>query len=181
MNKGKILISNFTLLNDEQFNKSIILIVKDDSKATLGFIINKKTRYLLSDLNERCKGIDIPIYEGGPVGMDTIHFIHKKNNLIKKSKKITNDLYWGTDFKSVTQLLKKNKINKKDVKFFLGYSGWGQNQLQNELNENSWLISSNFISKDILNTSRSFWKKMINNFGEYYKIWSNSPDNPSLN
>ena len=181
MNKGKILISNFTLLNDEQFNKSIVLIVKDDSEATLGFIINKKTHYLLSDLNERSKGVDIPIYDGGPVGMDTIHFIHKKNNLIKKSKKITNDLYWGTDFKSVTQLLKKNKINKKDVKFFLGFSGWGQNQLHDELNENSWLISSNFISNDILNTSRSFWKNMINNFGEYYKIWSNSPDNPSLN
>ena len=75
MNKGKILISNFTLLNDEQFNKSIVLIVKDDSEATLGFIINKKTRYLLSDLNERSKGIDIPIYDGGPVGMD-LSLIH---------------------------------------------------------------------------------------------------------
>ena len=75
MNKGKILVSNFTLLNDNQFNKSVILIVKDDSEATIGFILNKKTNYLISDLNESCVGLDLPVYEGGPVGLD-LSLIH---------------------------------------------------------------------------------------------------------
>ncbi len=181
MNKGKILISNFTLLNDNQFNKSVILIVKDDSEATIGFILNKKTNYLISDLNESCAGLDLPVYEGGPVGLDSLHFVHKKNNLIDGSVKISDDLCWGTDFIRIIKLLKKNKIKKDDIKFFIGYSGWGKNQLSDELNENSWLISSKFSSKDIFTTSHSFWKKKINEFGEYYKIWSNSPDNPNLN
>ena len=75
----------------------------------------------------------------------------------------------------------KDKINKNDIKFFLGYSGWEKNQLRGELDENSWLLSKNFKTKDILETSNVFWKKKINEFGEYYKIWSNSPDNPNLN
>tara|TARA_B100000575_G_C22817544_1_gene481135 strand:+ start:143 stop:688 length:546 start_codon:yes stop_codon:yes gene_type:complete len=181
LNKGKILISNFTLLNDNQFNKSVILIVKDDSEATIGFILNKKTNYLISDLNESCVGLDLPVYEGGPVGLDSLHFVHKKNNLIYGSIKISDDLCWGIDFNGIIKLLKKNKIKKDDIKFFIGYSGWGKNQLSDELNENSWLISSKFSSKDIFTTSQSFWKKKINEFGEYYKIWSNSPDNPNLN
>ena len=70
---------------------------------------------------------------------------------------------------------------KNDIKIFLGYSGWEKNQLRGELDENSWLLSKNFKTKDILETSNVFWKKKINEFGEYYKIWSNSPDNPNLN
>ena len=82
---------------------------------------------------------------------------------------------------NVINLLKQNKLKNNEVKFFIGYSGWGKNQLADEINENSWLISSKFLKKNIFNTSTTFWKKKINEFGEFYKIWSNSPDNPSLN
>ena len=181
MNKGKILVSNFTLLNDLEFNKAVIIIVKDDDEATIGFILNKKSKYIISELNESCKGLDLPIYEGGPVAMDSLHFIHKNCKYFNDSIKINDDLYWGMNFKLAVELLKKDKINKNDIKFFLGYSGWEKNQLRGELDENSWLLSKNFKTKDILETSNVFWKKKINEFGEYYKIWSNSPDNPNLN
>ena len=181
MNTGKILISNFTLLNDNQFNKSVVLLVKDDSEATIGFILNRKTNYLISDLNESCKGLDFPVYEGGPVALDSLHFIHKQNDLIPDSIKVNDDLYWGINFKKAIDLLKTNKIKKGEVKFFIGYSGWSKKQLVDEINENSWLISSNFLCKEILNTSDTFWKNKMNEFGEYYKIWSNSPNNPNLN
>tara|TARA_B100001989_G_scaffold214560_1_gene164816 strand:- start:359 stop:904 length:546 start_codon:yes stop_codon:yes gene_type:complete len=181
LNKGKILVSNFTLLNDLEFNKSVIIIVKDDHEATIGFILNKKSKYIISELNESCKGLDLSVYEGGPVAMDSLHFIHKNCKHFKDSIKINDDLYWGMNFKLAVELLKKDKINKNDIKFFLGYSGWEKNQLRGELDENSWLLSKNFKTKDILETSNVFWKKKINEFGEYYKIWSNSPDNPNLN
>ena len=122
MNKGKILVSNFTLLNDLEFNKSVIIIVKDDEEATIGFILNKKSKYIISDLNESCKGLDLSIYEGGPVAMDSLHFIHKKCKFLNDSIKITDDLYWGMNFKLAVVLLKEDKISKNDIKFFLGYS-----------------------------------------------------------
>mgnify|MGYP006062980295 CR=1 FL=1 len=158
MNKGKILVSNFTLLNDLEFNKSVIIIVKDDEEATIGFILNKKSKYIISDLNESCKGLDLSIYEGGPVAMDSLHFIHKKCKFLNDSIKITDDLYWGMNFKLAVELLKQDKINKNDIKFFLGYSGWEKNQLRGELDENSWLLSKNFKTKDILETSNVFWE-----------------------
>ncbi len=181
MNKGKILVSNFTLINDLEFNKSVIIVVKDDEEATIGFILNKKSKYIISDLNESCAGLDLSIYQGGPVATDSLHFIHKKCDYLNDSIKIKNDLYWGMNFKLAIKLLKSEKINKNNIKFFLGYSGWEKSQLKCELDENSWLLSENFKTKDILKTSNIFWKNKINEFGEYYKIWSNSPDNPNLN
>ena len=118
MNKGKILVSNFTLLNDLEFNKSVIIIVKDDEEATIGFILNKKSKYIISELNESCKGLDLSIYEGGPVAMDSLHFIHKKCKFLNDSIKITDDLYWGMNFKLAVELLKKDEIivfNKVDL------------------------------------------------------------------
>jgi len=64
----------------------------------------------------------------------------------------------------------------------LGYSGWMPNQLDEELLQNSWLVSAldpntvmNGPSKD------DIWKEALLNLGEKYKMWINSPDNPSLN
>ncbi len=181
MYKGKILVSNFTLLNDLEFNKAVIIMVKDDYEGSIGFVLNKKTQYLLSDLNESCKGLEIPVYEGGPVMKDSLHFIHMKTKLLNDSIKITQDLHWGINFNNAINLLKQKKIKKSEIKFFIGYSGWGKNQLKSEKEENSWLISSKFKNKDVLNTENEFWKSKLNEFGEYYKIWSNSPDNPNLN
>ena len=118
MNKGKILVSNFTLLNDLEFNKSVIIIVKDDHEATIGFILNKKSKYIISELNESCKGLDLSVYEGGPVSMDSLHFIHKNCEHFDDSIKITDDLYWGMNFKLAVELLKKIKLIKTILNFF---------------------------------------------------------------
>lgn len=181
MYKGKILISNYTLVNDFEFNKSIILIAENNKKNTIGFVINKKTNYLLSDIDRTFKELKIPIYKGGPVKVDTIHFIHKKSELFEKSKMITEEIFWGNQFEKAIKLIKQKKININEIKFFLGYSGWEKNQLHHEIDEKSWLSTNNYKVSDIFNSEKLIWKKKIEKFGEYYKIWSNSPDNPNYN
>ena len=181
MYKGKILISNFTLVNDLEFNKAVILIVKNDNEGTIGFILNKKSNYLLSDINSGSKELNIPIYKGGPVMMDTLHFIHKKTKLFKKSIKITNEIFWGNEFEKAVQLLSDKKINPKEIKFFIGYSGWDDTQLENEVDEKSWLITKTYSTKEIFDFEKLLWKNSLEKFGDYYKLWSNSPENPNHN
>ena len=181
MRKGKILISNYTLINDFEFNKSVILIVENNKKDTIGFVINKKTNYLLSDIDPTFKELEIPIFKGGPVKFDSIHFIHKKYKLFEKSKMITEEIFWGNQFEKAIKLIQQQKININEIKFFLGYSGWKKNQLDYEIEEKSWLTTNNYKVSDIFNYDKLIWKKKIEKFGEYYKIWSNSPENPNYN
>jgi len=179
--KGKILISNYTLVNDFEFNKSVILIVKNDKKETIGFILNKKSNYLLSDVNSKYEELNIPIYKGGPVMINTIHFIHKKTSLFKNSTMITDDIFWGNEYEKAIELIKNKKINKYEIKFFLGYSGWEKKQLNGEIEEKSWLISKDYKISDIFNSEKLLWKNKLEKFGDYYKLWSNSPENPNYN
>ena len=67
------------------------------------------------------------------------------------------------------------------MKFFLGYSGWDYGQLNRELNENSWLVLKKFNSDDILKSKKDIWKNKLVSFGDKYKLWSNSPENPNYN
>lgn len=181
MYKGKILISNYTLVNDLEFNKAVILIAKSDNEGTIGFILNKKSNYLLSDINSGSKELNIPIYKGGPVMIDTIHFIHKKTKLFQKSIKITNEIFWGNEFEKAIELVRDKKINPKEIKFFIGYSGWDDSQLENEVDEKSWLISEAYSTKEIFDFEKLLWKNNLEKFGDYYKLWSNSPENPNYN
>ena len=73
-------------------------------------------------------------------------------------------------------------INKDNIRFFLGYTGWDANQLETEMNANSWIVIENSYKNNILKKSSSdFWKEQIMELGGEYLIWSNAPENPMLN
>jgi putative transcriptional regulator len=79
-------------------------------------------------------------------------------------------------------LINEGKINKEDIRFFLGYTGWGANQLEEEIESNSWAIATNKYKKGLLSTSsKKIWKEKITELGGDYLIWSNAPENPNLN
>ena len=181
MRKGNLLISNYTLINDLEFNRSVIYITKDNDEGSIGFVINKKSSYKICDLDKKFSDIKAPIYFGGPVGVDTIHFIHRENKMLSSSEKVSNEIYWGRDFDKLISLIRNKKIRINDVKFFLGYSGWDYGQLNRELNENSWLVLKKFNSDDILKSKKDIWKNKLVSFGDKYKLWSNSPENPNYN
>ena len=67
MKKGQILVSNYTLVNDIEFNKTLILIVESNNEGIVGFVFNKESDYQLSEIDEKLRGIDLKIYKGGPV------------------------------------------------------------------------------------------------------------------
>ncbi len=94
---------------------------------------------------------------------------------------ITEEIFWGNQFEKAIKLIQQQKININEIKFFLGYSGWEKNQLDHEIEEKSWLLTNNYKVSDIFNYDKLIWKKKIEKFGEYYKIWSNSPENPNYN
>ena len=73
-------------------------------------------------------------------------------------------------------------IKNSNIRFFLGYTGWDAHQLEDELEEESWIVSENsYQNKIIGKSSTSFWKEKIMELGGDYLIWSNAPENPTLN
>ena len=181
LEKGKILIAEPSIIGDISFNRSIILLVEHGNNGSIGFILNKPMNLNISDLIPEIES-NFKIYNGGPVQQDNLYFIHKISDLIPESIMISEGLYWSGNFEYVLKLIKKGEIKKNDIRFFLGYSGWDSNQLNNELNNNTWILSENSHNKNIITAvDEVFWKNKMLDLGGEYSLWSNAPEHPSHN
>ncbi|MFZ4671623.1 MAG: YqgE/AlgH family protein [Flavobacterium sp.] len=181
LNKGQLLIAEPSIIGDLTFNRAVILLADHNKEGSVGFILNKPLKFKLKDLLPEINS-EFKIYNGGPVEQDNLYFIHNIPDLIKNSIEISNGIFWGGDFELTKELINNGLIKKKNIRFFLGYTGWDSNQLETEIKANAWILTKNSYENKILNkTSSQFWKERIMDIGGEYLIWSNAPENPILN
>ena len=78
-------------------------------------------------------------------------------------------------------MIENQEIFPNEIMFFIGYSGWDFDQLEEELKEDSWIISeleSNNI-KELRDTD--LWKNTLNKMGPKHSAFTNFPEDPSFN
>ena len=181
LKKGSLLIAEPSIIGDLSFNRSVILLADHNDDGSIGFIMNKPLKYTLHDLIPEIKS-SFKIYNGGPVEQDNLYFIHNVPGLIPNSIEISNGIYWGGEYEITKALINSGKISKNNIRFFLGYTGWEEDQLETEMEENSWIVTKNNCENKLIGKSASsFWQKQILELGGNYLIWFNAPENPSLN
>ncbi len=181
LTKGQLLIAEPSIIGDMSFNRSVILLADHNNEGSVGFIMNKPLNYTINDLVPDVEA-DFKIYNGGPVEQDNLYFIHNVPELIPDSIEISNGIFWGGDFELTQNLINSKKISKNNIRFFLGYTGWDANQLEDEMQSNSWIVAKNSYENKIIGKSTTnFWKEKISELGGEYLIWSNAPENPNFN
>lgn len=181
LQKGQLLIAEPSIIGDLSFNRSVILLADHNEEGSVGFILNKPLKYTIKDLLPEIDA-KFKIYNGGPVEQDNLYFIHNVPHLIPNSIEISNGIFWGGDFELTKDLINKGLLKKKNIRFFLGYTGWDSEQLETEMQSSSWILTKNVYENKILGkASVHFWKEKIIELGGEYLIWSNAPENPILN
>jgi putative transcriptional regulator len=178
--KGKLLVAEPSILNDSSFNRTVILLTEHSGDSSVGFIMNKPLELTIQDLIPEINCL-FRVHQGGPVEQDNLYFIHKLPKLIPNSIEVGNGIYWGGDFDALSDSLNRNNIPENKIRFFLGYSGWSSNQLQNEISEKSWFCIENPYGNIFEIENNSFWKNHLLKIGGKYQLWANAPSDPKLN
>jgi len=180
LQKGRLLLSE-PYLADPNFERTVILLTEHNEEGAVGFILNKPSDSKLSEVMEDLKGLDSPIYIGGPVQQDTLHFIHSYADL-EDAIEIESGLYWGGNFEQLLSGYDTGLISLTEVKFFLGYSGWSPGQLEEELKLSSWIVSDRVTNELIFETiPDQMWKKAMKELGGRFSVYSNYPADPRMN
>ncbi len=178
--KGSLLLAE-PFLGDENFERSVVLICEHNEQGSFGLVLNQTTELLLDDVLEDDIYPDIPLFVGGPVEKNTLHYVHRRPDLIEGSIQLEGDLYWSGNFEQIKKLLNLGTLKAEDIRFFIGYSGWSAGQLTNELNRDSWVISK-VITNDLFETATDqLWRVTMRNMGGVYRILSHYPTDPRLN
>ncbi|MCB9246682.1 MAG: YqgE/AlgH family protein [Flavobacteriales bacterium] len=180
--KGRILISE-PFLADPNFMRSVVLLTEHNEEGTVGFVLNHALELSLADVVADVTMPDIPLIKGGPVELNTIHFIHVLGSEIGESMPIKPGLWWGGNFEDAMDHIRRDPDMVRNFKFFLGYSGWSPGQLDEELERDSWIVSSIAPSEALspVLESQQLWKKAMSRLGGEFRILSNSPLDPQWN
>jgi putative transcriptional regulator len=118
---------------------------------------------------------------GGPVSTNTLHYLHTLGDIIPNSIPVIGNIYWGGDYSVVERLISSGSINREQIRFFLGYSGWSPSQLEQELTNNAWVVADIKPEEIMLPLNKQFWTKTLRRLGKKYEMWSNFPENPEMN
>lgn len=178
--KGRILIAE-PFLQGPYFSRSIILLTEHGSEGAVGFVINKSTEVYPDEVIDDLFSFEGELFIGGPVSSNTLHFIHTLGDLVPGSVKVTSSIYWGGDFDRIKELINQGLADSKAVKFFAGYSGWSPGQLEEEIAENSWIVTTLDDQQIMKGNSNTIWQNTLEGLGDVYRTWSNFPRNPAFN
>ena len=137
-------------LQDAAFAKSVIYMCEHSKRGALGLVINKPSDINLKKLFEKVELplhredlTQAPVFQGGPVQTERGFVLHESvvlpNNesLYASTMTIPGGLEMTTS-KDVLEALSTGYGPRK-VFISLGYSSWGQGQLESEISDNSWL------------------------------------------
>lgn len=179
--KGDLLISE-PFLPDPNFQRTVVLICEHGEDGSFGFVLNKPSLLKGSDVLDEATNFENTLYLGGPVQQDTLHFVHRQIPGLEGGAEIAKGVQWGGSFEQLLGLMEAGKLDPQDLKFFLGYSGWSEGQLEEELAQNTWIIYKSATAADIFDTQPDvLWRECLKKMGGKYKILSNYPTDPRLN
>ncbi|WCM98659.1 MULTISPECIES: YqgE/AlgH family protein [Comamonadaceae] len=140
-------------LEDASFARSVVYLCEHSERGALGLIINKPSDISLKGLFDKVdlslRRADLsqePVFQGGPVQTERGFVLHEP--MLTDSVDTDESAYASTmtipgglemtTSKDVLEALSTG-AGPRRVLVTLGYSSWGEGQLESELAENSWL------------------------------------------
>lgn len=181
ISSGSLLLSE-PFMFDDNFKRTVVLICDHTKEnGTVGLILNKVTDVKLEESIENFPPTDAKVYWGGPVGTDSLLMLHTRGNDIADSIHLGDGVYWGGDFEQVKHMILANQLQTNEIQFYLGYAGWGYDQLYDEMRESSWVVAK-ANRKLLFDAPRhNLWHHVLHQMGGVYKTMAGYPENPILN
>lgn len=149
--------------------------------GTVGFALNRPLDVDLNDIITDFPEIDAPVFLGGPVANQTLYYMHDKGNILDESLPVMSGLYWSGDFDKLKFLIRQELIRPKDIRFYVGYSGWSAGQLDDELSLGTWITTRGNKNHVFAKRPANMWRDVNRQIGGTYSVIAEMPMNNNIN
>ena len=133
-------------LDGDDFSRSLVYLCGHDESGVMGLVVNKPSSLTLAELFDQleivCKNPraqETPVLAGGPVQSDAGLVLHEEKGDWEATQKVAENLYL-TGSLDILQGIAENRGPERFL-VIRGYAGWGDGQLDQEINENCWLMA----------------------------------------
>lgn len=179
--RGHILVAS-PKLTDPNFFRTVVLMVQHDEEGAVGVVLNRRVQNKLAEvweaLGDGACPLDTHLQWGGPVG-NALLALHQQQTL--SDGIVLPSLFVSSDKPQLVQLIEQAT---KPLRFYLGYSGWGAGQLEDELRQGGWLIAT-AVAEMPFYEGEDLWEQAIDRIGQQILRpalgAAPSPDDPRVN
>ena len=176
--QGKLLIASQALM-DPNFVQTVILMVQHDENGALGLVLNRPLKTTVKEACEQalettCE-LDGILYQGGPCE-GPLMVLHPYDTA--GQMEVVGGVHFTTQREQIEWLLGQGDA---EARFFVGYSGWGAGQLENEMESGSWLTFD--ATKDLVFSEDDHrWRNLVKEItlGQWIDP-KRIPEDPSVN
>ena len=168
-------------LKDPNFLRTVVFLCEHREEGSFGFVLNRQYENTLDELIPELEEYKLPVFYGGPVQQDTIHFLHQYPEEVPGGIEVLKGVYWGGDFDKLVEMIKRGSADTQKIRFYIGYSGWSNGQLTDEMKEKSWLTVKATRKLIFHHNYEEIWKESLKLLGGDYEMMINFPIDPQLN
>ena len=181
--KGSFLIAN-PVLPDPNFSRTVVLLCNHNEEGSFGLVVNRKAELKTQDLfpkNDILQGYEGELFVGGPVSQSQVFYLCRHPESIPDLDEICPGVHLGMSWEVLEEVYNLLENPLDNLRFYLGYSGWGAGQLDGEMEQRSWLIreaEDNFVFSPQEN---QLWHDVVRSMGKDYAYLLNAPVDPRWN
>jgi putative transcriptional regulator len=177
--RGQLLVAGPSL-QDPNFRRTVVLICEHTEDGALGLIINRATTIEVSEAVPELAGLlgsDACLWSGGPVQPQSIVLLAELDDPPEDALMVVGDVglvLQGADLEELSSDARRGRA-------FLGYAGWGPDQLEGELERGDWIVVGAEPEDAFGEDAEALWGEVLARQGGQYALLATMPPDPSLN
>lgn len=173
---GQLLLAH-PALRDPNFRRTVVLLSVHNADGAMGVVLNRPLDQKLGDLNSAfALGplAGVPVYAGGPVEPQQLVIVSWE--WLKEDSAF--QLHFGIEPDKAAELVGSPGVT---LRAFLGYAGWSQGQLENEMKHDTWMATT--VEGEILGQADGIglWRQLLVALDPELRLLAEEPDDPTVN
>ncbi len=176
--RGKLLIAS-PALGDPNFERSVVLITEHGDEGAMGIVLNRPSESEVAGVIPELEPIagEEPIFVGGPVQPEALVVLGEFSDPDKAAWIVVADVGLvsaQSDLDELPEALRRGRV-------YAGFSGWGPEQLEEEIDEDAWIVEAPLPAELFPKRPETMWSDVLERMGGEYAIVARMPEDPSVN
>jgi putative transcriptional regulator len=176
--RGHLLIAAPDLL-DPTFRRTVILIGDHSDNGAMGVVLNRPSAVTVEDAVEPLSGLvaaDAAVHIGGPVEPEAVVVLGDFAQPEQAAALVVGTIGF------LPQEADPGALgNLVSARVYAGYAGWAPGQLEEELEEESWIVEPARPEDVFTESPDALWSDLLRRKGGIYRVIATMPEDPTLN
>jgi putative transcriptional regulator len=174
--QGQLLVASPSLL-DPNFRRTVVLVTEHGEHGAAGLVLNRPSETTVDEVVPQLEWLADPeerVFVGGPVEQNAVLVLGEFKDPEESPVNVFGDL-------GFVALDEQDSTSVRRRRVFAGYAGWGEGQLEAELERDDWILEAALVDDVFADDVDNLWGGVLRRKGGVFELVARMPEDPSVN